>query len=52
MVATVNNSTQNLGFLTDHDFVANRDNVRLLSFTGRPGEVPPTDYLACQTTFL
>ena len=52
VVATVNNSTQNLGFLTDHDFVANRDNVRLLSFTGRPGEVPPTDYLACQTTFL
>jgi hypothetical protein len=45
VVATVNNSTENLGFLTDHDFVADRDNVRLLSFQGRPGEVPPTDHL-------
>ncbi len=45
VVATVNNSTENLGFLDNHDFVADRENVRLLSFQGRPGEVPPTDHL-------
>ena len=45
VVATVNNSTKNLGFLTSHDFVSDRNNVRLLSFKGRPGLVPPTDCL-------
>ena len=45
VVATVNDSTRNLGFLASHDFVANRDNVRLLCFTGRPGESPATDHL-------
>ncbi len=45
VVVTVNNSTKNLSFLSSHDFVANRDNVRVLSFKGRPGEAPPSDSL-------
>lgn len=42
VVATVNDSTKNLSYLSSHDFVADRGNVRLLSFQGRPGLVPPT----------
>ena len=45
VVVTVNKSTENLGFLTSHDFVSRRENVRVLCFKGRPGEVPPTDHL-------
>ena len=45
VVATVNNSTFNLDFLATHDFVSKRDNVRLLAFTGRPGDEPPTENL-------
>ena len=45
IVLTVNDSTRNLSFLTSHDFVSKKENVRFLSFTGRPGQAPPTDHL-------
>ena len=47
VVVTVNNDTKNLGFLREgcHDFLSKRENVWLLSFTGRPGTVPPSDRL-------
>ena len=45
IVVTVNNSTRNLSLLTTDDFVANPENVRALSFKGRPGEVTPIDRL-------
>ena len=45
IVFTINNSTKNLGFLTTHDFCKKRENVRVLSFRGRPGESIVTEYL-------
>ena len=45
IVVTVNDSTRNLHYLQEHDFLSNRDNVRVLSFSGRPGEAPPRDTL-------
>ena len=42
VVVTVNDSTKNLDFLNSHDFVGNTANVRVLSFSGRPGEAPPS----------
>ena len=43
IVVTVNNSTRNLSLLTTDDFVANPENVRVLCFKGRPGDVTPSD---------
>ena len=45
VVVTVNDSTKNLQFLRDHDFLSSQDNVRVLSFRGRPGEAPPIEGL-------
>ena len=41
VVATVNFSTRNLEFLTSHDYLSKKENVHLLNFSARPGEVPP-----------
>ena len=41
MVFTINNDTRNLGLLKTSDFLKKRGNVRVLSFSGRPGEAPP-----------
>ena len=43
VVATVNDSTRNLDYLTvgGHDFLGKKENVHFLSFTGRPGEAAP-----------
>ena len=38
IVFTINNSTRNLDFLMAHDFCSKKENVRLLSFSGRPGQ--------------
>ena len=45
MVITINQSTRNLHYLETHDFCSKKDNVRVLCFQGRPGEVPPTETL-------
>ena len=45
IVVTVNDSTKNLHYLQEHDFLSNRDNVRVVSFSGRPGEAPPRETL-------
>ena len=45
MVFTVNNDTKNLGLLKTSDFLTKRANVRVLSFSGRPGEAPPSENL-------
>ena len=42
MVFTVNDSTANLAYLLTHDFCKRRENVRLLCFSGRPGECAPS----------
>ena len=42
MVFTINNSTENLDYLETHDFCKKRENVRLLCFSGRPGESSPS----------
>jgi hypothetical protein len=44
VVLTVNDSTRNLHLLElgAHDFLGKRENVHFLSFSGRPGEAPPT----------
>ena len=42
MVFTVNDSTANLAYLLTHDFCKRRENVRLLCFSGRPGECTPS----------
>ena len=42
----VNNSTRNLDYLTTDDFCTKRENVRLLSFPGRPGECEPSILLS------
>ena len=42
-VLTVNNDTRNLQYLQTRDFCSNRENVVVLSFRGRPGEVPPAE---------
>ena len=49
IVVTVNNYTHNLQYLREHDWLSNRDNVRVLSFLGTPGEVPPRDSLPERT---
>ena len=41
IVVTVNDATQNLNLLHENDFLSNKANVHVLSFSGRPGEVPP-----------
>ena len=43
MVFTINNDTRNLQLLQASDFLRDRRNVRVLSFSGRPGESPPSD---------
>ena len=45
IAVTVNNTTKNLQLLRSHDFLADRDNVKVLSFAGRPGETPPAETL-------
>lgn len=45
MVFTINNDTKNLGLLKTSDFLQKRSNVRVLSFSGRPGESPPSETL-------
>ena len=45
IVFTINNSTCNLDFLRTHDFCSKRENVRLLSFRGRPGQSRVTETL-------
>ena len=45
MVFTINNSTANLNLLDTNDFCRRRENVKLLCFSGRPGECVPTDRL-------
>ena len=42
MVFTINDDTKNLDLLQTSDFLKNRNNVRVLSFSGRPGENPPS----------
>ena len=41
LVATINNSTANLHFLSCHDFLSKKSNIHLLSFATKPGEQPP-----------
>ena len=45
MVFTINNDTKNLDLLKTSDFLKKRTNVRVLSFSGRPGESPPSEIL-------
>ena len=45
IIFTVNNSTSNLNFLRKHDFCSKRENVRVLSFRGRPGQSRVTETL-------
>ena len=45
MVFTINNTTKNCGLLQTSDFLKKRANVRVLSFSGRPGETPPSETL-------
>ena len=45
IAVTVNISTHNLQMLQEHDFLSSREHVRVLSFSGRPGEAPPRDTL-------
>ena len=45
IVFTINNSTRNLDYLDTHDFCKKRENVRLLSFAGRPGDCQPSSVL-------
>ena len=45
IVVTVNNSTRNLSLLSTDDFVANPENVQVLCFKGRPGDVTPSSRL-------
>ena len=42
------NDTKNLDFLRSKDFLANRRNVVVLSFSGRPGEAPPSTAVQVQ----
>ena len=49
IVFTVNSTTRNLQHLQERDFLSTRDNVRVLSFSGRPGEAPPRDTLPPRT---
>ena len=49
IVGAVNDSTYNLQLLQDHDFLSGRENVWVLSFSGRPGEAPPQDTLPQRT---
>ena len=48
IVVTINNDTKNLDFLRSKDFLANRRNVVVLSFSGRPGEAPPSTAVQVQ----
>ena len=45
MVFTVNDTTKNLAYLETHGFCKLRENVRLLCFSGRPGDCVPSDTL-------
>ena len=45
MVFTIKNDTKNLELLQTSDFFKKRQNVRVLSFAGRPGDVPPLETL-------
>ena len=45
IVFTINDSTSNLDLLQTHDFCSKRENVRVLSFSGRPGESAPASGL-------
>ena len=45
MVFTINNDTKNLDMLSTSDFLRKRANVRVLSFSGRPGASPPSETL-------
>ena len=45
IVFTINDSTSNLNLLRTHDFCSKRENVRDLSFSGRPGESAPASEL-------
>ena len=45
VVFTVNNSTKNLEHLRTHDFLSRPENVRLLCFSGRPGDSAPATTL-------
>ena len=45
MVFTINDSTENLEHLRTHDFCKRRENVRLLCFSGRPGECAVSESL-------
>jgi len=45
VVGTINNDTRNLDLLITSDFLSNPNNVRLLSFSGKPGQVPPSTTL-------
>ena len=45
VVLTINNDTKNLQLLETDDFLSKRENVYLLSFTGRPGVSPPAQTL-------
>ena len=46
MVFTINDSTANLSLLETNDFCKRRENVKLLCFSGRPGECVPRDNLS------
>ena len=46
MVFTINDSTVNLSLLETNDFCKRRENVTLLSFSGRPGECVPRGTLS------
>ena len=45
MVFTINDDTKNLSLLQTSDFMSLRENVRVLSFSGRPGSSPPSETL-------
>lgn len=45
IVVTINNSTKNLQLLETNDFLSKRENARLLCFSSRPGQAPPSETL-------
>ena len=45
MVFTINDDTKNLSLLQTSDFMSLRENVRVLSFSGRSGSSPPSETL-------
>ena len=47
IVVTVNNDTKHLEYLRSKDFLSDRENVVVLSFSGRPGVVAPASEVPC-----